>query len=81
MMKDAIHVSSRMPDHESHPTRVCSVTCLVFLYMRKKMNLADTDAYREPTKMIVGIMKLYETFLKVSSRAPNAGAVTYWPPV
>jgi hypothetical protein len=60
---------------------VCSFLWREFWKMRKKTNRADTDAYRTPRKIRVGIMNEKETFLKTSSRDPNAGAVMYWLPV
>lgn len=73
--------SRRIAAHVPHPTTVCSVLCCEFLKMRKKMKRADTDAYRTPKKMIVGIMNEKATFLYVSWSEPKAGAVMYWFPV
>lgn len=49
--------------------------------MRKKTKRAETEAYRTPRKMIVGIMNEKATFLYVSWSEPKAGAVMYWFPV
>ncbi len=45
------------------------------------MNLADTDAYSTPRKIIVGTMKEKEIFLYKFCSEPNAGAVMCWFPV
>lgn len=44
IMNEAIQVSRRTPDHQAQPLIVCSVTCLVFLNMRKKMKRDETEA-------------------------------------
>lgn len=81
MMNAKIHVASRIPAHDPHPTTVCSLKCLEPLKTRKKTNRDVTDAYKQPRKMMVGIMKEKDTFLYMSSSEPNAGAVTYWLPL
>lgn len=44
MMKAPIQVAPRIPAHAAHPTTVCSDLCLLPSKIRKKMNLADTEA-------------------------------------
>jgi hypothetical protein len=79
--KAAIQVTSKIEAHEAQPTTVCSVMCLELRNSLKKTNRPVTDAYKQPRKMSVGIMKENETFLYRSSREPNAGEVMYWLPV
>lgn len=67
--------SRRIPAHEAQPMIVCSFLCFESLKMRKKTRRAETDEYRTPRKMRVGIMKEKETFLKTGSSEPNAGDV------
>lgn len=81
MINAMIHVTSRMPAHDPQPTTVWSLTCREPWNTRKKTKRAVTDAYRQPRKMMVGIMKENDTFLYMSCSEPNAGAVTYWLPV
>jgi hypothetical protein len=78
MIKAPSHVIPRIPAHEAHPITVLEVLCLVPSKMRKKTNRAETDAYRTPRKIKVGIMNENETFLKTSlPREPNAGELMY----
>lgn len=44
------------------------------------MNRADTEAYRTPKKMIVGIMNENAIFLYSGIKDPKAGEVMYWFP-
>jgi len=81
MIKAKIHVASRIPVHDPHPTTVCSLKCLDPLNRRKKTKRDVTDAYKQPRKMIVGIIKEKDTFLYTSSSEPKAGALTYWLPL
>lgn len=55
--------SRRIPAHVPQPMIVCSLLWREFWKMRKKTNRADTEAYRTPRKIRVGIMKENETFL------------------
>lgn len=80
IIKAATQVASRIPAHEAQPITVCSFLCFESLKRRKKTRRAETDAYRTPRKMSVGIMNEKATFLKTGSSDPNAGAVMYWPP-
>lgn len=73
--------SHKIPVQTPHPTTVCSFLCLELSKMRKNKNLADTEAYNTPRKMMVGIMNENEIFLNTGCRDPNAGAVMYWFPV
>lgn len=57
MMKESIQEANRIPPHDAHPIIVCSFRCFESLKARKKMNLPVTEAYKQPTKMMVGIMK------------------------
>lgn len=78
MMKAPIQVAAKMPAHEAQPITVWLVLCLVPSKIRKKMKRADTEAYRTPKKIKVGIMKENATFFKVSfPREPKAGEVMY----
>lgn len=77
MKKAKIQVVRRIAAQEPQPTTVWSLKCFEFLKRRKKTNRAVTEAYRQPRKIMVGIMKEKETFLYKSSREPNAGALTY----
>lgn len=55
--------SRRIPAHVDHPVSVCSVMCREFLKMRKKMNRVETEAYKTPKKMMVGIINEKAIFL------------------
>lgn len=77
MMKAAIQVTRRMELQDAQPTTVCSVMCFVLRNRRKKTKRPVTDAYKQPRKMSVGIMKENDTFLYRSSREPKAGEVMY----
>lgn len=44
------------------------------------MNRDDTEAYKTPKKMIVGIMNEKAIFLYSGIKDPNAGDVIYWLP-
>lgn len=57
------HHSQRIAAQADHPSTVCSLLCLEPSNSLKNMNLAETEAYKTPRKMIVGIMKENETFL------------------
>lgn len=82
MMKAPTQVAAKIPAHAAQPTTVFSALCFVPSKMRKNMNLAETDAYRTPRKIKVGIMKENATFLKMSfPMDPKAGEVMYWLPV
>lgn len=81
MMKAAIHVKKRIPAHDAHPTTVWLFMCFELRKTRKKTNRAETEAYRHPKKMMVGIINEKAAFLYTVSSEPKAGAVTYWLPV
>lgn len=81
MIKAKIQVTSRMPNQLPQPTTVWLCRCTELRNARKKTKRAVTEAYRQPRKMIVGIMKEKAAFLYTSSKDPKAGAVTYWLPV
>lgn len=44
------------------------------------MNRADTEAYKTPKKIMVGIMNENATFLYMGINEPKAGEVMYWFP-
>lgn len=77
-MNASNHVAARIPAHADHPITVWLDLCLVPSNIRKKINRADTDAYKTPRKINVGIMNEKETFLNTSlPNDPNAGEVLY----
>ncbi len=63
MIKATTQVTARMPAQAAHPMTVWLVICRLFWKIRKKTNLAETEAYSTPKKTRVGIMKENETFL------------------
>jgi hypothetical protein len=81
IMKAKIQVTSRIPLQDPQPTIVWLFKCFELRKRRKNTKRAETEAYRQPRKMMVGIMNEKATFLYRSSNDPNAGAVTYWLPV
>jgi hypothetical protein len=69
--------SQRIPAQTLQPSTVCSFLWREFSKMRKNTKRADTEAYKTPKKIKVGIMKEKATFLYTSCREPKAGAVMY----
>ena len=61
--KATTQVTAKIPAQEAHPTTVWLVMCRLFWKIRKKRNLAETEAYSTPKNTRVGIMKENETFL------------------
>ena len=81
-IKASTQVNAKIPAQESHPTIVWLPLWRVPSNSRKNTNLADTEAYKTPRKIRVGIINENETFLKTSfPREPKAGAVLYCVPV
>jgi hypothetical protein len=82
MIQAIIHNAARIAPQAAHPTTVLLPLCRVPSKSRKKINRAETDAYRTPRKIIVGIINENDTFLYTSlPRDPKAGAVIYCVPV
>lgn len=81
IIKAKIQVASKIPAQDPQPTTVWLFMCFELRKRRKNTNRADTEAYRQPRKMMVGIMNEKAAFLYTGSREPKAGAVTYWLPV
>lgn len=63
MINARTHVAARIPAQDAHPVRVWLDLWRVPSKMRKKTKRAETEAYRTPRKIKVGIMKEKETFL------------------
>ena len=77
-MKAPIQVNARIPAQVDQPTTVWLDLCFEPSKIRKKMKRAETEAYRTPRKIRVGIMNENDTLLKTSlPRDPKAGAVLY----
>jgi hypothetical protein len=63
MMKAKIQVTSRIPNQLAHPTTVWLFRCTELRKTRKKTKRAVTEAYKQPRKISVGIMKEKAAFL------------------
>src|SRR4051794_4000976 len=66
MIQAMIHSPARIPAQAAHPTTVLLPLWRVPSNKRKKMNRAETEAYRTPRKIMVGIINENETFLYTS---------------
>ena len=63
MMNPRIQRMAKIPAQVAHPITVFCVLCFESRKMRKKTKRAETEEYKTPRKIRVGIMKLKATFM------------------